>query len=73
MPDLLGLLPLVPVSPINSLNIPGPLDEQVKDYSTWQYLRVRELKLKVDNKRAYKLIIEHNMDLDCFIQNSVIK
>jgi hypothetical protein len=51
-------------TPINPLNIPGPRDETVEDYCTWQQSKVKKPTLKVEYQKACDVIIEDGMDLE---------
>jgi hypothetical protein len=51
-------------TPLERLDIPGPLEGQVKDYSAWQQLRVETEAWKDDCKKACDMVIKHVINLN---------
>jgi hypothetical protein len=47
----------------NNLNIPGPRDDAVKEYTEWQESNVTDGKLKADFRKACNVALENGLDL----------
>jgi hypothetical protein len=50
-------------TPPDRLDIPGPLEELVKEYSTWHQSRVQTAAWKEDCTEACDVMIKHGIDL----------
>jgi hypothetical protein len=55
-------------TPIDRLNIPGPRDEAVEEYCTWQKSQVKKPALKVEYQKACDVILEDGIDLEQIYQ-----
>jgi hypothetical protein len=49
---------------LNSLDIPGPRDEAVKEYSEWQVTNVTDHSLKAAFRQACDVMLENGLDLE---------
>jgi hypothetical protein len=47
-----------------NLNIPGPRDDAVKEYTEWQQSNVTDEKLKADFQKACEVALENGLDLE---------
>jgi hypothetical protein len=56
-------MPSKPI-PLERLDIPGPLEEQVEEYGTWHESRVKTTGWKADCKKACGAMIKHGIDLN---------